>query len=206
MMKFFVMNIKRFNDTEFAYGEQVELVTGDFEKCVDCGLPIGMRKWLPPLKAKLSKPFYGDFVYGTFTTFLASENFKQKYENACLNGIITFEPVEITKVVGKKTNSPIPPQYYYVTVINSKTRIDEVKSSFIRDGEVECNTCRIGGTISSYKGIYIDQSTWDGEDIFYPIGLPGTLIVSQRFYEFVVNNNFLNIDLIPANEYEPSWL
>ena len=79
-MNFYILNRNRFNDTEYAFGEPIQLKTGDFDKCEVCESPISMRKWLPPLKVKLSKPSYGDFVFGTFATFLASEQFMQKYQ------------------------------------------------------------------------------------------------------------------------------
>lgn len=205
-MNFFVVDRQRFNDNEYAYGEQVDQKTGDYEKCETCGSPISMRKWLPPLKAKLSKPSYGDFVFGTFTTFLVTERFKKEYEATGLTGIVSFEPVEIVKVNRKRDSSPETPSYYYVSIARSKAVIDEKKSKIRRDGEISCNHCRTGGVIKSLKGIFFEDNTWSGEDIFFPIGLPGTIVVSERFVDFVRDHGFSNINFIPAEEYIPSWV
>lgn len=205
-MKFFVMERQRFNDNEYAYGEQVDQKTGDFEKCDICGSAISMRKWLPPLKAKLSKQSYGDFVFGTFTTFLVTERFKIEYESSGLTGIKAFEPVEIVKVNRKRDSSLETPFYYYVSIVRSKAVIDEIKSKIQRDGEISCNYCKTGGVIKTLKGIIFEDDTWSGEDVFFPIGLPGTIIVSERFVDFVIKKGFLNINFIPAEEYIPSWV
>jgi len=205
-MKFFVMDRQRFNDNEYAYGEQVKQITGDFEKCDICGAAISMRKWLSPLKAKLSKPSYGDFVLGTFTTFLATERFKKEYETSGLTGIVSFEPVEIVKVNRKRSSSPETPIYYYVSIVRSKAVIDEIRSNIQRDGDISCNYCKTGGVIITLKGIFFEDNTWSGEDIFFPIGLSGTIIVSENFACFVRHYGFLNINFIPAEEYIPSWI
>ena len=65
-MKFHVIDINKFDDTEYAYGEQVNQKTGDFERCNTCGSAISMRKWLPPLEITLSKDEVGDFIFGSF--------------------------------------------------------------------------------------------------------------------------------------------
>ncbi|MDF2984708.1 MAG: hypothetical protein K0R50_218 [Eubacterium sp.] len=204
-MDFYVINNNRFNDSKYAFGESIDQKTGDFEICEVCKSPISMRRWLPPFNVKLSKPSYGDFVFGTFTTFLVSEVFKQKYESADLKGILAFEPIDVVKVKRVKLLSPTPPQFYNVVVTRSKTRIDEVKSMFVRDGDVECDTCRTGGAISSFQGVYLLQETWDRYDIFFPTGLPGTIVISQRFYDFVKENKFTNIDFVPAEQYAAPW-
>jgi hypothetical protein len=204
-MNFYVVNRHFFDDKEYAYGEQVDQKTGDFEKCDICGSAISMRKWLTPLKAKLSKPSYGDFVFGTFTTFLVTERFKKEYEANRLTGIVSFEPVEIVKVNRERDSSPEIPIYYYVSIVRSKSVIDERKSKIQRDGQISCNHCRTGGVIKSLKGIFFEDNTWSGEDIFFPIDLPGTIMVSERFTDFIKNYKFSNISFISAEEYIPSW-
>ncbi|NMA65480.1 MAG: hypothetical protein GX957_04460, partial [Clostridiaceae bacterium] len=60
--------------------------------------------------------------------------------------------------------------------------------------------------MKSLKGIFFEDNTWSGEDIFFPIGLPGTIVVSERFVDFVRDYGFSNINFIPAEEYIPSWV
>lgn len=206
-MDFYVIDrSNRFNDTKYAYGEEVEQKTGNYETCQVCGAPVSLREWLSPRKVKLSKPSYGDFVFGTFSTFLCSDNVKEEYVKLGLKGIIEFQEVEIVKVNKKKATSSESPKYYNAKIRRGNARINEELSKFIReDQENFCEVCRTG-TIRSFNGIYIESDTWNGEDIFYPIGLPGTILVSRKFYDFVISKHFTNINFIPAEKYVPSWI
>jgi hypothetical protein len=200
-MKFYIIENHIFDDTKYAYGEQVDVIAGDFDKCEQCGSPVSMRKWLPPRKFKLSKPSYGDFVFGTFPAFLVSERFRKEYERSGLNGIVNFEDVEVVKIMGKRLNLLQPPRYFNVTIVRSKALIDEEKSKLIRNEEPQCNFCRTS-IIKSFNGVFLSPNTWGGEDIFYARGLPGTIILSERFREFVLKHNFTNINLVPAEDYK----
>lgn len=204
-MQFYIMQNKRFNDVDYAYGEQIDLRTGDFDKCEFCGLPISMRKWLQPRKVKLSKPSFGDFVYGTFPAFLVSERFREEYNRSGLNGILNFDEVEVVKVNNKRFDLLNPPQYYHVTIVRSKSLIDEELSKLVRDGEPECNVCRTGGILQSLDGIFLLPGTWGGEDIFYANGLSGIIITSNRFREFVLSNKFTNVNLLPSEDYKMNF-
>lgn len=205
-MRFYVINMHRFEDKEYAYGEQLDHNTGDSDKCDACGSSISMRKWLPPLTVKLSTPSYGDFVFGTFTTFLVSERFIDEYKKSNLTGIKEFESVEVLKVNRKHKSNNAPPKYYYVLIERSKAKIDEKLSNIVRDGDINCDFCRVGGVIKTLDGIVFERNTWSGEDIFFPIGLAGTIVVSEKFVDFTKEHHFSNINFTPAEEFQPSWV
>lgn len=198
-MNFYVIDkSNRFEDDRYAFGEQIDQKTGDFEVCEECELPVGMREWLSPRKVKLSKPLFGDFVFGTFATFLCSERFKVAFEKSSLKGILEFQ--DTVKVINSCKEKVQPPRYYHVKVKRGGARIDEIKSNLIREPEELCETCRVG-TIKSFEAVYIETNTWNGDDIFYPTGLPGTIITSKKFYDLIERNKFTNISLIPVKEY-----
>jgi len=202
-MKFYVLDANLFFDTKYASGEEVDPEYGDSENCPYCGSPLTSLRWLQPYKVKLLKPKFGDFVFGLIEPFLASENFMNKYLKSGLKGITKFEKVEVVKINWMKSNTSPPPNYYYVSLIRSKTRIDEKRSKFKRKGKIECEKCRTGGTIENYEGYYFEEGTYDGEDIFIATGLPGEIFVSPKFYDFGKENNFTNLNFIPAEEYRP---
>ena len=199
-MKFYAINTHRFDDRTFAYGEELGLETGQNQKCKACGSAISDREWLPPLRVKLSQPSYGDFVFGTFSTFLVSDRFNTEYLKSGLTCIQKFAPVEVVKVSRKQTTSLESPQYYYITIIKSCTRVDEVLSKFIWKREPTCDICR-SGIIKLWEGVYIQQATWNNEDIFFPMNL-SVEVVSERFYRFVRKHEFTNIHFLPAEEYK----
>ncbi|ASS77105.1 hypothetical protein CIG75_03975 [Tumebacillus algifaecis] len=53
-----------------------------------------------------------------------------------------------------------------------------------------------------YQNVVIDEDTWDGIDVFKPIGLPGTIVVTERFRDFAELHGFTNLKLVPSTEYE----
>uniref|UniRef100_A0A1S2LH79 Uncharacterized protein n=1 Tax=Anaerobacillus isosaccharinicus TaxID=1532552 RepID=A0A1S2LH79_9BACI len=59
--------------------------------------------------------------------------------------------------------------------------------------------------MKSFDSIHIDIPTWNGDDILYPTGLPGTILTSEKFYDFIKKYKFTNINLIPAKEYKSKW-
>lgn len=203
-MKFYIFENLRFI-SDFAYGEEVKPINrGEPDYCPVCRSPLSMMKWLPPHRVKLEKPVYGDFVFGTFTEMLVSESFKDVYEKSEIRGITAFHPVEIVKVNRLRPNSPKPPQYYYIEIKRTETKIDEVASHFFWERKPKCSECR-SGVIKSLNSVFIKSETWTGEDIFYAKGLPGIIIVSQKFVDFVLENGFTNAKFIPSEDYQESW-
>jgi hypothetical protein len=68
------------------------------------------------------------------------------------------------------------------------------------DKPVTCPECRSAG-LESAHGFVLEPNTWQGEDVFRARGLPGIIIVSERFAEFVQRHGFTNMKLIPTEEY-----
>lgn len=207
-MDFYIIDKKTFTSS-FSVAEKAEpIIYADPDYCNKCKKPMSMKKWLPPYRVILENQIYGDFIYGSFTEMLASEKFMSAYKKSSLKGIADFHLVKIVKIRHKKKNDLKPPQYYKIQIIRTETLIDEKLSSFEREfdfGQTYCETCRIGGVINSFNGIFLIESTWTGEDIFYAKGLPGEIIVTQDFVDFASNCKFTNIDFVKAIKYRPLW-
>ncbi len=205
-MNFYVINNHLFDDSKYAFGEEAETKfnADDAVRCTKCGAAMTSLQWLPPYDVKLSKSVFGDFVFGTIEPFLVSELFKTAYDASGLIGITEFNLVKIKEVNGKrKLNSP--PNYFYARVGISEAQIDEKKSKLIRTGGEQCDQCKLGGIISNYQGLYLDEDTWSGEDIFYAKGLPGVLFVTERFKDFVDINNYTNLELVASEKATPQF-
>ena len=207
-MEFFIVDKKRFT-SNYAFGEEADpVILGEPDYCEICGKPISLRKWLPPHKVILEKPVYGDFVFGGFSEMLVSKRFMQLYKEKKLKGIQSFFPVQIVKIRRKRENSPEPPQYYKIEIKRTNTLIDEKASGLKREfdkGQTFCKICQTGGIIKTFNGIYIQENSWTNEDIFYASGLPGEIIVTQSFVDFVKDNKFTNITFVNSKEYKPLW-
>lgn len=183
-------------------------------KCQTCGEFVGSLRWLPPHRVELELMglAFADISFGGPSDFLVSERFKKLYEESHLRGLEGFESVEITKVKIRRVKTYIsPPKYFHVTVPRDTARIDDWASGLIREGGPStCLDCGSTGAIK-YDHIVLMEDTWSGNDAFYARGLPGTVLVSNRFAEFYRSNQITGGRLVRAAEYgydrdDYSWL
>jgi hypothetical protein len=174
-------------------------------RCPVCGKTVGPLVWLLPHRIKLSsaKPEkWGDFLWGAGFGLMVSERFKQIYEQEGLQGIVHFWPqVEIVRMGTKKTGdlTPQPPAYSLVDINWDGANLDDMASGVVRR-RMDCEYCR-SGYIERYGGIMIEPESWRGVDIFKARGLPGVIIVSERFVEVVSRQKLRNVQLTPAGKY-----
>jgi hypothetical protein len=191
------------HDTQFDTVEPVNL--GDAPHCPRCGDPMGMRTWLPPyrVRVELYGKDLGDFVDGVGgNSFLLSERMAGAFRAEGLTGLLGFDPVEVLGV-RRKRRGPKPgavPRYCVVTPGRSRAAVDVARSRIRYDKPVTCPECRSEG-LESAHGLALEPGTWQGEDVFRARGLPGMVIVSERFTQFVQRHGFTNMKLIPAEEY-----
>jgi len=210
-MKFYVLKPEggiRFG-TKWAYYEEVDpvhIVNEQWDRCPVCGGGVGMLKWLPPYRVKLSsaKPEkWGDFVWGPSVLLMVSERFKAIYEQEGLRGIEFFEPVEVVRVGTRKRGDLPPdlPRYYMVKVIWDGANQDDVASKVVSKRAPKCSYCRVGGGLVRQEGIILEEGSWKGADLFWGRGTPGVILVSERFKEVVERYRLKNAWLIPAEKY-----
>jgi hypothetical protein len=55
--------------------------------------------------------------------------------------------------------------------------------------------------VDSIHGLVLEPGTWQGEDIFRPRGLQGSLLVSERFADFIQRHALTNMKLTPSGEF-----
>lgn len=189
-------------DTEFAYLEPDR--TGNAPCCPACGGCIGSLTSLPPynIELELWDTGYGDIAFGPGNHILVSERFKILWEEHGLTGLDGFALVSVKELIKHVRFEASPPEYYLTSVVQSEAAIDQIQSGFEWESgeEPKCDHCRLGG-IKRWKRIVLEPNTWSGENIFRPRGLSGTIMVDQRFKEFVDQFKITNCCLIPAEEY-----
>ncbi|XXF75197.1 hypothetical protein P2318_19195 [Myxococcaceae bacterium GXIMD 01537] len=202
--RFFVLEAEVWgrHDTQF---EKVEPVNrGDAPHCPKCGEPIGLLTWLPPYRVELELhgQEMGDFAEGPGNEVLVSEPFAEAFRAEGLTGLLGFHPVEVVRVQ-RKRKDPKPgaaARFLVVTPARSRSAVD-VKRSHLRYAKpVTCPECRSEG-LESIHGFVIEPGTWQGEDVFRARGLPGMLLASERFAEFIKRHGFTNMKLLPTEEY-----
>lgn len=198
-MSFFVITNNIFDDTQFAFGEQKETnyATGDAEFCKECGSYTSMLKWLPPYQLSISKKNLGDFIFGSFVGFIVSKKFKDKFEKTNLSGLSYFKKVELyhDKVL-------LNEDYYYPQITQINAFIDLELIEF--DDEELCDECQKGRSIiSRINGIIFKNQKIINEDIFFTTAIgQSVIIISSKFKEFLIKEEFTNIKYIEAARYK----
>lgn len=202
--RFFVLKdgYKGSHDTEFTSINDDDTV-GEAARCPRCGDFIGSLPWLPPYRVtlELHGKELGDFMRG-FGNALVSERFAETFRSEGLRGLQGFHPVEVMRV-RRQRRGPKPssmPTYFLTTPVFGSAAVDEARSRIRRDSPITCDWCRETG-VDSIHGFVLEQGSWNGDDVFVARGMPGSIIVSERFADFVARHGFTNMTLIPTEEY-----
>lgn len=200
---------KRFG-TNWAYGESSQLENiGESQKCPVCGGAVGMRRWLPPHRVKLSSANpkkWGDFVWGAGFLLMVSSKFKDIYEREQLSGIEEFSnPVEIVRVGKLKSGqfSTSPPLYHLIHVPWGGANQNDTASGLTHEKPkaIVCNYCRVGVSWRKQEGVIIEEGSWNGKDIFKPRNAPVPYMVSERFKHVAEDYQLSNIWMIPTDRF-----
>lgn len=199
-MNFFVLEYLVGSENETAYDSSDDRVLGDAPKCVSCGAWIGLRPWLPPYRATLQVygRFLGDIAFESGNDLLLSERLLTAWHSRNLKGLRTISPVEIFGAKPKRFSKQIQP-YFHFAVPRSETCIDFKKSDFHYAKPIRCNVC-YEAAVDAVKRLVIDESTWTGEDLFEPRGLPIT-IVTERVVKLAEEFDLKNVTTIPVEKY-----
>lgn len=191
------------HDTKFDTVEPVN--RGEAPLCSRCKGALGLLTWLPPFRANLE--LYGqapgDFVTGPGNSFLISERMAAAFKAEGLMGLSGFHPAEVVRVrrTRKRAEPEAVPHYLVVDVsFFGKSAVDVARSRLRYGVPVTCPECRAEG-VDTIHGFVLEPGTWQGEDVFRARGLPGTIIVSERFAEFVKRHELTNMKLTPTEEY-----
>ncbi|MFE8605438.1 imm11 family protein [Archangium violaceum] len=203
--RFFVLKdeYRGVHDAEFGRIDDDDNVD-EAARCPRCGDFIGMLPWLPPYRVTLDLygQELGDFMRGVGNS-LVSERFAEAFRSEGLRGLQDFHPVEVRRV-RRQRRGPKPaivPGYFLVTPVFGSAAVDEARSRLRRNSLITCDWCRLTGVDGIY-GFALEQGSWNGDDVFIPRGLSGTMIVSERFADFVARHGFTNMTLTPTEEYK----
>jgi hypothetical protein len=163
-----------------------------------------MLPWLPPYRAELELhgQTLGDFVKGPGDELLISERMAEAFRAEELTGLLGFHPAEVVRVRrrSKSSKPSAVPRYFVVSPCFGRAALDEARSHLRRTEPIACPECRYSG-LDSIHGFALEPGTWQGEDVFRPRGLPGRIVVSSRFAEFIQRHGFTNMKLPPTEEY-----
>ena len=180
---------------------------GDALKCPDCGGFISLLTSLPPYYVHLETwgEDFGDLAFWMHE-FLVSRRFRDEFMRSGLKGVSAFDPVEFLsqRRFGKIRHKRLkPPEYFRVYPKIGAAQID-LKASGVEWAENKrptSNRCLTGeGVLKRWQRVVVDEKSWTGDDIFHAFGIPGTLLVSSRFFEWAKEHQFRNLIMRPAIE------
>jgi hypothetical protein len=203
--RFFVLDDDMFGRCDTKFSSLDPTNTGAAPRCPKCGDIIGMRTWLPPYRGELELHGQdsGDFVEASGYDFLVSERMAESFRAEGLTGLLGFHPVEVVGVRKKRKTAKavMVPRYFAVTARFGRGAVDAGRSRFrYATTPAPCTECR-SIELDSIHGFTLEPGTWQGEDVFRPRGLPGRLVVSERFAEFVQRHGFTNMKLTDTKAY-----
>ena len=172
---------------------------------------------LPPLRREihLAKPYFGDIIVGGPGLYF-SEHAMNLYKDAGLTGIEAFRKIEILKVVThngvRKGKLPPCPSYYWCDLVVDGAKMDYKKSKAVFCPPVSplCGFCMIplnhdAGTIDKYTGVYLEESTWNKNNIFLPLGIWSKVMADQVFKNWYDENNLTGIELRPSSSVNENY-
>lgn len=175
---------------------------GDAPRCPVCGRLIGMLRLVPPVRVELRAwgRELGDILFMTGDERLVSERPLGQFRAGGLTGLEDLRPVEIVKL-RPRGRVAAPPRYVCCRVARGRAVVDDVASGLVRERRRDCAEYRFGGTIKGARRVILEPGSWSGEDVFKARGLPGTVLVSERFKALCNQERATNCVLIPAEEY-----
>ncbi len=201
--RFFVMKrlLGGFHDSEFS---AVNPAVGPPLQCPQCGDTIGAMTWQPPYQVELDlygKEF-GDLLTGPGGDLLVTERFAADFKAEGLTGLTGFHPVEVMRARRKRRGPKPgpPPRYLFVTPAYGHTALDMERSHLRISKPIECSWCRYAG-IDAIDGLALETGTWSGEDMFWPRGLWGVVVVSERFMRFAEKHAMSHLALVPIEKH-----
>lgn len=201
---FFVLDDDMSGSHDTKFNKIKPINRGDAPQCPRCHSFLGALSWQPPYRVELELygESLGDFVKGPGNSFLISERMATAFQAEGLTGLLGFDPAEVVRVRLKR-GGPKPgsvPRYFVANAGFTSATVDVEHSRLRYDKPVTCPECRSAG-MDSVHGFVLEPGTWKGEDVFRARGLPGTLLVSERFAGFVARHGLTNMKLIPSERY-----
>ena len=174
--------------------------------CPLCGRTLRKQVFEHPYYIKISNTRFPDCL-NRMVPFIVSERFVELYSKSNLKGIYAFDKIDEVTANYNKANK-IPPNYYIAYVmVDPKLHIDRNQSSFTylkcESNKTHCEICKLpGGTNSSTHKIVLKMEDWSGFDVFKIMELGNLTFYSQRFVDFIRENQLTNFWIEPIETYQ----
>ncbi len=186
-MIFYKLSIKDYSRADFAEGTDWEGIKCPIDKGHQrAGTRIG------DLKIDLKSAKVPHFITTFLSDWIITEEVATLFEEAGFTGY-TLKPIGVDKV-GRGSKYAVPPLWEFIVIGNGGNAHpkSEIKLKY------ECTACGHKIYTDFGKGLFVDESQWDGSDFFTIWPLPKFIIVTERVKEFIEKNKLKNCRLIPT--------
>ncbi len=171
-----------------------------------CGLSLGYV-FKPPYFVDLEvyRKYYTDVTEMVSAQLFISQRFKELYDRSGLRGLVEIHRAEIETLrqcgQAKRMQLPPMPDSYIANPqpIGVATDHKLSETEFYLGREPTCSYCRYG-SILRQNCFVLDESTWNGDNIFRLLSIGGTIAVDQNFKDWFDDNHFTGIKFIRAEE------
>lgn len=175
--------------------------------CPHCGRWVAGAYWERPREVVLTSRKMPDFLYAYCdnSPFLISEKALRKIQLAGLKGVTVAEEIEYVRFQRKAKSETLPPRYYHVELARSRITIDHEKSVIVY-GESEdavcCPLCRqVPALYNFFRSLSFNMDFYENYDIFQIYELGKTVLLSQRFVDFYMEENLTGLCFGPAQKH-----
>lgn len=163
--------------------------------CPDCGVRLSSLVRLPPHRYQLVGGTPGDFLAdGMVLAF--SARFVKAYRDSGLTGLdLSERAIELAAT---------DTQYFLGYPLCTRSLLDEAASGVVIDELRGCDRCRVM-SMRRIERVVIREDTWEGQDIFKSGNLFNVDLLTQRFVDFVRENEFTNFQFIDQDAFNEDF-
>lgn len=139
----------------------------------------------------------GDFTWTWYSECLATDSVVTLFKRAGFEGA-SFQRARVAWSSGRSPQSP-PPELFELIVTSRHVRLDH-RSGVRR--VYECPSCGLVRFSSYRNGLIVDETTWDGADVFTVEEYPQMILVTPRVQTEIVAAGLTNCFLVSTQKMQ----
>lgn len=136
---------------------------------------------------------------GSYPLLIVSKKVVEDWKNEGITGF-SFYPVGINSVSSESLRKVTPPSYFHI-VVQGKSKLNLVKMEVdIVEKCPSCGKIKFNKPIWDIDKFYIDETTWDGLDLFVSDLFPTMILVTTNVVQSACKNKHTNFEFIKAED------
>ena len=169
----------------------------DWEGIV-CSVDEGHRRAgrrITELRLELISSNIVDFSWTILSDIVVTERVVQVFEEAGLTGY-ELKPTKIVSVA-KRVKIKSYPKFWELIVTGQGGHAHPDSGIALK---FKCDTCGLVRYSAYEHGIIVDETQWDGSDLFTVIEYPKHILVTERVKNIIESHKLTNVKFLRSNE------